>query len=551
MKARFFLLLLLAGSGWTPDAGAQEPRELVGEGLEYFRKGDFEKAERAFASAQEAGKAPDPRIAYDLGCALLAKGDLDHAQDPLLSAAAARDPSLAASARYNLGMLALKQSRQKIGPDPAGVDTADRQAVLDGLKEAALRFRSCLDIHPGHPDARYNLEVVRLYQKQLVDLWKEKDKEKQHKEEELIPALIRVMREQEELRTASGLLGTIPESPKRLQALREVSARQGELGEEIDPIKEKLRKVVQASAPQSKGQGGPGPSAGQLEQMQQVLAALQKIADQAGEAMQDAGVKLEAGNPDLAVSSQAEAVDHLEDLFDEVAGFESLLGQAIRLQNQLLEAAQAHHKQNQETPPGQSPEHPLPPYPEPQRIAGRQEYVSHRARRLADQAKERLGSARKEDQKLEEAFKKAVENGPQAAEAGDEARSHLDAGEFSEAIPLQKRVLDLLEEIKKLLPKKNQEDKGNSGKNDEDKNKNPQNNKDQDKKGQDKKDQGDKKNQNQKDQEKGEQQPSPRPISREQAEKFLQRAREREQEYRRRKAEQKKLLGTVPVAKDW
>jgi len=548
VKIALLLILLLPAAGWTAEASAQEPYELVGKGLEHFRNGDFEKAERVFASAQEAGEKPDLRVTYDLGCALLAKGELDQARDSLLSAAAARDPSLAASARYNLGMLALEEARRKIGPDPAAVDPGDRQAVLDGLKEAALRFRSCLDVQPGHADARYNLEVVRLFQKQLVDLWKKKDKEKQHKEEELIPALIRVMKEQEGLRTTSGLLGTLPDSPKRLQALREISARQGELEGEIDPIKKKLRKVVQASSQPPPGQGAQAPSAGRLEQMQQVLAALQKIADQAGEAMQDASVKLESGDPDQAVFSQAEAVDHLEDLFEGVAGFESLLDQAILIQKEILAWSQDRDRKRQETPPGQRPDHPLPAFPDPARMAERQGYVSRRARRLAEQATERLKSARKEDENLADAFQKAVQNGPKAAKTADEARDPLGSEDFSKAIPLQRKVVELLEEIKELLPKKNQDDKGNSGKNEQDQKKN-----DQDKKNnKDKKDQKDKNNPEKKeDPGKGQKKPKPQSISREQAEKFLQRAREREQEYRRRKAEQLKLLGSVPVAKDW
>ncbi|MFQ5748155.1 MAG: tetratricopeptide repeat protein [Planctomycetota bacterium] len=545
MKTALFLPLLLSLAGWTADAAAQEPYELVGQGLEHFRDGEFEKAERAFADAQEAGKTPDLRVAYDLGCALLAKGDLDQARDSLLSAAAARDPSLAASARYNLGMLALEETRRKIGPDPAAVEPADRQTVLGGLKEAALRFRSCLDIHSGHPDARYNLEVVRLFQKQLLDLWKEKDKQKQYKEEELIPALVRVMKEQEGLRTASGLLGTIPDSPKRLQALREVSARQEELEEEIDPIKEKLRKVVQASSQPLQGQAGQTPSAGRLEQMQQVLAALQKIADQAGEAMQDASVRLESGNPDHAVFSQAEAVDRLEDLFEGVAGFEALLDQTILLQKEILEWGQARDQKRQETPPGQRPEHPLPVFPDPGRMADRQGYVSRRSRGLAGQAEERLKAAHKEDENLEEAFQKAVQNGPEAAKTADEARDPLGSERFSQAIPLQKKALELLEEIKRLLPRKNQDDKGDSGKNEQDEKKDDQEKKDK------KDDKNPEKKQDPENRGQGQQRSKPQSISREQAEKFLQRAREREQEYRRRKAEQLRLLGSVPVAKDW
>ncbi|MEE8062062.1 MAG: BatA and WFA domain-containing protein [Gemmatimonadales bacterium] len=85
---------------------------------------------------------------YNAGTAALMSGDLDAASPPLQQATNAVDPALRFRALYNLGVAALKASRQ---------DTSRAQA----LREMAVqRLKEALLLDPGSADAKWNLELA-------------------------------------------------------------------------------------------------------------------------------------------------------------------------------------------------------------------------------------------------------------------------------------------------------------------------------------------------------------------------------------------------------
>ncbi len=133
-------------------------RRLARSGLSHWRAGDPAGAAKAFGEA--LALAPDDSARrYDLGTALAAQGDLQHAL-PLLEGAA-KDPVLAGSAAYNAGTAALKAGQ--IGP------------AVQWLREALLK-------DPSNPDVKRNYEIaLRKLEQQKKQQKSQKQKDRKQK----------------------------------------------------------------------------------------------------------------------------------------------------------------------------------------------------------------------------------------------------------------------------------------------------------------------------------------------------------------------------------
>lgn len=574
----WLLLAALAAPAWQ-DGPTADAVEQVAAGVAAYEAGRFDEAAEAFSAAASAGTG-DPRVEYDLGCALLAAGKLEEAQRLLLVAAAARDPELAADARFNLGHLAATAARGKLGEDPAAVPASEREDIVADLESAARRFVSVLDIRPEHEDARYNLEVLRLYIKQLQDLWKQQDEsQEQDQEEDAVKMLVRMMKSQEDLRDGSDLYEEQPAGPERAEELREAVGVQEELRGELVVLKERLAAQLEPQQPPG-GSGGPGaappapvpqaappgapqPTEEDRERMQQVLELVQGLADRSGESMERAAAALREEAPERAVGAQGSSVDDLERIFQGLAPFETLLRQAIEQEEELLGISE---DRAEEGPAGAAPG---PRVPEVERLAQRQGYVSGWADLLAPHAEQRLSQVRQQAAALEgmapgdpnsggmtaeqiekmradmeayvAAFEKALENGPRCAELSRTAESELGEEDFPGAAPIQQEVLELLQEIANLLPQDQDQ-----GQNQDQESQEPEDQEEQEDEQQEQPQPEDRSEQD----EEGPP-PEPQDLSREQAERLLQQAKEREQEYKRKLEELMQRLPPVPVPRDW
>ncbi|MDZ4850603.1 MAG: VWA domain-containing protein [Pirellulaceae bacterium] len=169
-------------------------------------------------------------------------------------------------------------------------------------------------------------------------------------------------------------------------------------------------------------------------------------------------------------------------------------------------------------------------------------------------------------EEIKEGYRKAIELAPQAVEQMESAIQFLKQKETLKAAEGAEEARRILEEIQKAQPKKKQDpnqdqkqdqkqDQQDQNKNDEDKkddeNKKEQENKDQQKSESDKQDQNkpDEKKDENKDPKKEEQPPR---ISPDRMEEALRKVRERQEEKRERDRElQAKILGRIPVEKDW
>ena len=145
-------------------------------------------------------------------------------------------------------------------------------------------------------------------------------------------------------------------------------------------------------------------------------------------------------------------------------------------------------------------------------------------------------------QAMQESMKKAVELGPQARRAAQEAGKHLADQEAEQAIPKQEQALKLLKEISESLPKKDSSEQQQGNKNEQD-NQDKQDSKDERKSQDSPGQQQDREQQNQ---------PSSKQLSRQQAMSVLRRAKERERKHRQtQKQLQRFLTSPIHVDRDW
>jgi Ca-activated chloride channel family protein len=110
-------------------------------------QGNVRSAAEAYLAELKAHDDDDTAW-YNTGTAALAAGDPTVARASLSRAAASLDPELRFRALYNLGLLALRESR---------ADSTNRETHLADAERA---YREALLLKPHHPHAKWNLELV-------------------------------------------------------------------------------------------------------------------------------------------------------------------------------------------------------------------------------------------------------------------------------------------------------------------------------------------------------------------------------------------------------
>ncbi len=125
---------------------AEAQRPSPGDRL--LRRGDTAAAAVAFA-AEAPRRAGSDSALFNAGTAALVRTQYPAAKQWLTEASRSLDPGLRYRALYNLGLVALLESR---------TDTSKRAELED---QAAQRFREALLLAPGSLEAKWNLELVQ------------------------------------------------------------------------------------------------------------------------------------------------------------------------------------------------------------------------------------------------------------------------------------------------------------------------------------------------------------------------------------------------------
>lgn len=337
-------------------ADASDAWKRVREGLDAYRAGDFKTADTAFEAAADL-KSDDGRIPFNRGCTKAKLDDSQGALDFYRDAAADRTTGLSSEAHYNMGCLAAKQAQGVFGDDPAAADQETRIEGLRHLQTAIVHYRDSRRLDADHENSRHNLEVIRLWIKQMQAVWERKDREKEREDKNLLQFLEHIEQQQMGIRQFVKVLEKEDDSPRRRQAVIEIESKQRRLAEEILPLKEKIRAELQPD-PQAAGQGsqpgqgstngGPGQTGDQAKQTQRVIDLLTGFADRARDGMVDSADRLESQSLSESLAAQEEILQMLSRIYMTVVPFPSMIERSIKEQEQLNDESPAATSESEE-----------------------------------------------------------------------------------------------------------------------------------------------------------------------------------------------------------
>ena len=129
--------------------GDDAAEQAVRDGNALYEQGRYEAALERYGAA--AGLKPDAaEIAFNQGSAWYREGDTDKALEHYMAALGAEDPALRGRAKYNIGVIRLRQA--------VAAEASPGQA-MPHAQEAIRYFRESLQLDRQLADARYNLEL--------------------------------------------------------------------------------------------------------------------------------------------------------------------------------------------------------------------------------------------------------------------------------------------------------------------------------------------------------------------------------------------------------
>jgi len=472
----------------------------VREGIRHFANLDFEAAGKAFMEADVA-EPENLAITFDRACALAAAGDGEKARALFQQSALARDTDLAARSHYNLGSQSAVQGRAALGDQPVSAAPEQRQQGLALLLAAAGHYRDCLQIDSDHADARHNLELIRLFVKNIEAQWEEQDRDTAREEMGLIEFLAMIRQRQLALRSTVRVLTDEADSPQRRQTLHDTSEEQAKLQEEIEPLQAKIAEQFQAPQQPQPGASDPNSDPANAGQMEQARNLLSQLAGEAGSMMIDAASTIEAGQFSKAAARQRDVLDQLNQIFMAVAPFSGVLQRAVQQQDQLTatsvamtqdqasDSSDARDSADEETPDSAAADSKSQAdYPE---LQWRQSRVTDWSRMLSLKAESELpgveaqlqaapsqpsgaGTAHANDddqatphastdggnaqlEALQQSLIKAIELAPKVEQHCSSAATQLGKSDPNGAFPDQQQAQQLLREIAEPLAQENQQ----------------------------------------------------------------------------------------------
>ena len=571
------------------NARADDSASRMREGLKQYAAEQFDEASKSFAAATESlekSKSDQAAVsAYDEACALHRKGDLESARDRYLKAGLSQDKGIATSAHFNLGLIASEQARKLAGEAPETIPDDKRKEILGEIRKSIESYRHCLELEPKHTPSRRNLELLREWTKYYTDRWRDADLQKRRDETSLIQFLDYLMATQ--LAFEESVKGF--RSSTSPNAFAEMKRVQSELREEIPYLKDKIDSELRPkeSDPQSTAPSAKDSKAD--EELERGIALLSGWADEAASKMVAAEKDLAKRDATSAASQQQKAADQLDQIWDAIVPFHPLLAKELAEQTQIAKQISTPSG----TKEGLKSEEEVPPQilevkdNEWIELLKKQERVLRKTRLMVPKAEyelEQVESQPKPDveasnppettadpsvqaapqvdpEAIKAGYQKAIELAPKAIEEMGSAVKQMVKRDLVQAAAHAEEARRILQEIQDAQPKNPQQDQNKDQQQDQKKEdkENKDTKEDKEKQDEQKKDdqkKDDQKNQKQEEDKDGkdkqnEQRPEPK-VSQDRIEEILRRVREREQVKRERDRELKaRVLGRVPVDKDW
>ena len=369
---------LMAWPG-TVHAGVNDVPRAVREGIEFYDAGEFDRAAETFSAAREK-QTDDARLAFNTACAKAAAGNAEEAIPLFQQAAVTPDAELAARCHYNLGRLAADRAKAALGDNPETAENDARRQTRELVAAALGHWRDCLAMKPTDSapaakkttsqrnkprpgedttldDAKYNIELTRLWLERMEETWKESDRRARIEKMNLGEMLRWMEGEQHQLRSTARAFEDREPSPLHRLAVHETADSQRDLAGDIEPLKQKLVQEINqpetAALPGSPGVatppggcnapgggcGTPGVAAlGEMdpEQRQHAVELLSGMADRAGNSMKTASEYLAEHEPAEAVRSQAEAIEGLDQMTTVLTPYADLVHKSVARQKELV-----------------------------------------------------------------------------------------------------------------------------------------------------------------------------------------------------------------------
>ena len=592
---------------------AIEPRAAVREGLKLYSQEKFESAREKFAAAIEEfdqQKSEHTAVAaFDEACAFHRNGEVEKAREAYLRSGISKDREISIASHFNLGALAAEQAKAQAGEQPETIAPDKRQAILDQLMSAAAAYRHCLELQPEHPTARKNLELIRLWIKYYSDKWREADRQKRRDETNLIQFLQYVIDTQKAMNDTITQLPSNT-SPDRFAELKQL---QSDLAEEIPTLEEKIDKELRPNPSQNNNNAAPN-SDEDAKEIEEGIRMLKNWANTSKEQMLSSARALIRHAPKDSMESQRAAIAELDKIWDAVVPFHPLLAKDLADQTSIVEQLDPYLEKPQPSKeisdenikPSEKVDATSKPDTDPfqpgatqlviaedelKEIVETQERTLRKSILLAPKAEMELKQFENsppttpdlskantgvpgdpnqppqeppvDPEEVKAGYEKAMELAPLAVEQMKNAIDFLRQKSPKNAAESAKEARRILEEIQKAQPKKkqdqnqdqkdqqdqkNKDDQKSDSKDEKDsQSKDPQ--KPDEKKPEENKSDTNKDKQSEKDQ--SQSQPKPQ-VSPDRIEEALRKVREREEEKRDRDREFKaKILGRLPVDKDW
>ena len=201
------------------------------------------------------------------------------------------------------------------------------------MEQAARHFRNTLEINADHQDAAYNLELIRMYLKQLKTMWKRQDDQQQQPEESLTELLLRLHSAFRKSETQIANLRSETASASHQTAVTEFQAKLQTIDTDVQTVRPLFDQWIQSlnQAPAAQNQPPPQMSADELA----AIKMLTQLVDQLEAASENTVAAVATEDWALGLQSANQSIQAIHQLFLNIASYQEALQAAITRQKKL------------------------------------------------------------------------------------------------------------------------------------------------------------------------------------------------------------------------
>lgn len=355
-------------------------------------------------------------------------GNSEEAIDWYEYASRSADPKLVSAAQFNLGKLYLNQIPSNAVSSVENISEEERSRVENLATLAIDSFANSLELRPDREDAREALETTKQWLAGAKRAWRLKDLKEKVEKSGSLTALQDLAKSQFELFQET-LLPNIALQPTHYA---ELAQRQSLLLEELEMIRMQIRNELE-SASSSNATNPPDEQQGSLEMIDRIVAECKAAMEKGMLHFSDFAL-LEAG------SELLNALQSLENTWNLLAPYEAVLDRTLGEQDELVKQFESSNPLADEKP----------------NVIWSQREAWNRKRSflLAEKASQALSSQPSPEKEQEAGsemgyLEKAIEIGPQAADA---MRAALNHALTKDASATKEKANEALQLLRQLIP---------------------------------------------------------------------------------------------------